>query len=290
MSIYNLVAIAIPFLTAQVFNLFNYTSLFVISSLALIPIFYLNKKFFKEIKEPKYRHVGTRKSLIEVFNNKDIRGIISSSFILNCFYAAVNIYLVLYLTENIGIPLILYLEIILPISMIPFILIPYNLGKYSDQIFGVKRAIIFGISLMSIILISIYIFNIQTKNIFVWIALIFIARLGATITETENYAYFYRKVSSRSTSLIALFQNMSNISYLLISLSGAILIKYFNIKLTFLFLLVGIMGLLNIFIIIKMKNNKNNIQIKKSNGNKSDIISNIKDIEDVKKEKIKIWA
>ena len=56
-----------------------------------------------------------------------------------------NVYLVLYLTEIVGIPIVLYLELILPISLIPFILVPYNLGKYSDEILEKKKAMLFGI-------------------------------------------------------------------------------------------------------------------------------------------------
>ena len=33
----------------------------------------------------------------------------------------------------------------------------------------------------------------KTTNIFIWMLLIFLARVGATTTETENYAYFYKK-------------------------------------------------------------------------------------------------
>ncbi len=301
LSIYNFGAISAPFLTAQVFNILGYTSLFIISALAILPIMYLNRSFFKHVKEPKYKRFGLRNSFKIVFKDKDIRGVIASSFFINCFFAAINIYLVLYLTENIGIPMVLYLELILPISMIPFIIVPYNLGRYSDQIFGEKKAMIFGILLMSIILISIYVFNIKTTNIFVWMTLIFIARLGASITETENYAYFYKKIDSRNAGLIALFQNMSNISFIFVTLLGAILIKTFNINLTIIFSVVGIIGIISIFIIKKIKDTqirKRKIEAEKEKINRElekEEKNKIKEAEEIIKKdfenkKIKIWA
>lgn len=253
LTIYNFGALSAPFLTSQIFNLFGYPSLFLISSLALLPILYLNKSFFKQIKEPRYNHIGLRKGLKLVFKDKSIRPIILSSFILNCFYAVLNIYLVLYLTEVLQIPLVLYLEIILPICLIPFIIVPYNLGKYSDELFGEKKAIIFGIFLLSISLFSIFLFNITTTNIFVWIFIIFLSRVGATTTETENYAYFYKKVTSRNAGLISLFQNMSNISYLTITLSGALLIHFFSISFQVIFLIMSLAGFASIIILYYSK-------------------------------------
>lgn len=301
LTIYNFGAISAPFLTAQVFNFLGYTSLFIISALSLLPLMYLNRSFFRHVKEPKYKRVGMRESFKIVFKDKGIRGVISSSFFINCFFAAVNVYLILYLTENIGIPMVLYLELILPVSMIPFIIVPYNLGKYSDEIFGEKKAMMFGIFIMSTVLISIFAFNITTTNIFVWMILIFIARLGATITETENYAYFYKRIDSRNASLIALFQNMSNISFIFVTILGAMLIKTFNVNLTIIFLIIGIIGIITMFIIKKIKDTevrKRKVDAEKERIDKElekDEEKKIKEVEkEIKKEienkKVRIWA
>lgn len=252
LTLYNFGAIVAPFVSAQFFNLIGYAGIFVLSGLTLLPLMYMTHKFFDHVIEPKYKHINLFKSFKVIQKNKNIRGVIASSFVLNSFYAVVNIYLILYLTQNLGIPILLYLGIITPISIIPFILIPYELGKYSDEIFGEKKAMLFGIFLLSLMLISIYVFDITTTNILVWMLILFIARLGATVTETENYAYFYKEVDGSSAGLIALFQNMNHVGFLFISVMGALLIKFFNIKLTFMFLLVGLLGFLSIFIIVKI--------------------------------------
>ena len=293
LTIYSFGAISAPFLMSQIFNLFGYSSLFLVSSFALIPLFYINRSFFKEVKEPKYKHFGLRKSLKVVFKDKDIRGVIISSFFLNSFFTVMNIYLVLYLTEIIGIPIVLYLELILPISLIPFIIVPYNLGKYSDEIFGEKKAMLFGIFLMSSILISIYIFNIKTTNIFLWMILIFLARVGATTTETENYAYFYKKIDSRNAGLIALFQNMTNISFIFVTLFGALLIGIFNINLPVILSLIGIIGLLTGLTIYHLSSDrKKSVKIKttETSNKKIEKINSNKFLEKEENKKIKIWA
>jgi MFS family permease len=99
----------------------------------------------------------------------------------------------------------------------------------------------------------IFVTIVTTNNIFIWITILFIGRIGATITETENYAYFYKKIDGRSAGLIALFQNMVNIAFIFVTIVGAVLINIFNINLPIIFLIVGILGLLSIFIIIKIR-------------------------------------
>ena len=253
LTLYNLQAIIAPFIAAQFFEIIGYTGIFILSATTLIPLMIITKKFFSHIKEPKYKHIDLIGSFKMVWKNRDIRGVIASSFALNSFYGAINIYLILYLTKVLQIPTLLYIGIITPISVIPFILIPYKLGKYSDEIFGEKKAMIAGMILMSLTIISIYLFKINTTNIMVWITILFIARLGATITETENYAYFYKKIDGRSAGLIALFQNMVNIGFLFTSIIGAIFVGLLEMDITYIFLITGLIGIISVFVIMKIQ-------------------------------------
>lgn len=273
LTLYNFGAISAPFISAQFYNLIGYTGIFVLSALTILPLIYLTNRFFNHVVEPKYKHINLFKSFKIIKNNRNVRGVITSSFILNSFYAVINIYLILYLTQDLGIPILLYLGIITPVSIIPFILIPYELGKYSDELFGEKKAMLFGIFLLSIILVSIYAFDIKTTNILIWMVILFLARLGATITETENYAYFYKEIDGSSAGLIALFQNMSHAGFLFISTTGALLIKLLDIKLTFMFLLVGLLGFLSIFVILKIRDTeikRRKIELKQKNNSEKE--------------------
>ncbi len=253
LTLYNLQAIIAPFVAAQFFQFIGYSGIFILSAVTILPLIYITKKFFNHVKEPVYKHINLLTSFKMVWKNKDIRGVVASSFAINVFYGAVNIYLILYLTKVLDIPTLLYIGVITPITVLPFILIPYKLGKYSDEIFGEKRAMIFGILLMSITIISIYVFQISTNNVFVWITILFIARLGATIAETENYAYFYKKVDEKSAGMIALFQNMVNIGFLFISLLGAIFIGLLGMDIPYIFLITGLVGIISVFIIMRIR-------------------------------------
>lgn len=282
LTLYNLQAIIAPFVAAQFFQFIGYTGIFILSAITILPLIYITRRFFNHVKEPVYKHINLLSSLSMVWKNKDIRGVVASSFAINVFYGAVNIYLILYLTKVLSIPTLLYIGVITPITVIPFILIPYKLGKYSDEIFGEKKAMIFGILLMSITIISIYIFQIETNNIFVWIAILFTARLGATIAETENYAYFYKKVDERSAGMIALFQNMVNIGFLFTSLLGAIFIGLLGMDIPYIFLITGLVGIISVFIIMRIRDTE--IKKRLAKEEEKQVYKTIKDEERAKEE------
>lgn len=280
LTIYNFQSIIAPFLVAHLLDKINYTGVFLISTVTLSILFYLNNKYLKEIKEPDYEYVNLFKSFTTLGKSKFMREILASSFALNTFFAVINIYLVLYLVDELGVSAAQFIGIITPISLIPFVILPYQLGKYSDRIFGNKKLMSVGISVFSLTLISIYLFNITSTNIILWILLLFIARLGATITETENYAHFYRRVDSKDAGLIALFQNMSNIGFLSVSLIGALLLRFFEVKLTVIFLAIGIIGILSLFMINLEKSEKEdaiNNDDDNDNNEKEENITNITD-------------
>ncbi|MEA4910533.1 hypothetical protein SDC9_07987 [bioreactor metagenome] len=304
LTIYNFLSITTPFLSASIFNYIGYTGSFILSGLALLPLTYIVATSFKQVKEPKYETKNLVDGIKTVAKNKNMSGVIASSFALNSFYAVVNIYLILYLTETLGMSTTIFVGIITPITLIPFIIIPYRLGKYSDSIFGEKKLMLFGISLLSIILVSIFVFNISTNNPIIWIILLFLARFGASVAETENYAYFYRKVDGKDTGMIALFQNMFNVGFLFVSVSGAVLLKIFNGNLTSIFFVVGIFGFLSLFLISKISNQemqKEKIEEKKKTVNKKIHYEEIKkenkaekewqeQVEEERKKKVEIWA
>lgn len=252
LTIYNFLSIATPFISASIFSYVGYSGSFVLSALALLPLIYIVVSSFRHIKEPVYEKKNLFEGLKSVAKNKNMRGVMASSFTLNSFYAVISIYLILYLTETLGVSATVFVGIITPITLIPFIIIPYRLGKYSDEIFGEKRLMISGIATLSLVLVSIYLFNITTSNPIVWTVLLFIARFGATVAETENYAYFYRKVDGRDAGMIALFQNMFNVGFLFVSLTGLFLLKVFNTGLTTIFFVIGVFGFLSLFFISKI--------------------------------------
>jgi MFS family permease len=252
LTIFNFGAVISPFLAANVFNAFDYFGIFILSALSLLPIIFFAREYLSHIKEPSFKHKSLFKALKKIKGNPDLKGVFISSFMLNAFYAVTNVYLVLYILNTVHISTALYLGVITPIFLLPFILIPFELGKISDEYFGEKRFMIFGILIFSLVLMSIYLFDVKTDNIFIWAIILFISRVGATMNETENYTYFYKKINAENADLIAIFHNMVNISLIAISILGFTLVDLFGLTIPTLLFVVGLLGLASIFKILQI--------------------------------------
>jgi len=144
------------------------------------------------------------------------------------------------------------LGILVPISILPYILTPYLLGRYADEYIGEKRPMIIGLAIMMIMLFSIALFKIDSPNIFLWLTVLIILRIGATVNETMNYAYFYKKISYSQAGLMVFFQNLANLGPLIITALGLVLIDTLHINLTYFFLLGGFLTFLTIFPVLKI--------------------------------------
>lgn len=281
LTIYNFLSIVAPFISANIFKYVGYSGSFIFAGLTLLPLNYIVATSFKQVIEPKYENKNLFGGIKIVAKDKNMRGVITSSFALNSFYAVISIYLILYLVENLNMSAPVFVGLITPITLIPFIIVPYQLGKYSDSIFGEKKLIIFGITILSLILIIIHLFKITTVNPIIWIILLFVARFGAAVAETENYAFFYRKIDGKDAGMIALFQNMFNVGFLFVSLLGAFIFKI-STNNTIIFFIVGAIGLLSLIPISKINNLE--MQKEKLDEIKKDVNKKIKK-EETEKEK-----
>ena len=90
------------------------------------------------MKEPAYHSVDMVEAFHRAWRNKDLKGALIASFMLECFYAVMVIYSPIYLA-SIGIPLVVYLSIILPFALLPFVILPYELGWLADVKIGEKE-------------------------------------------------------------------------------------------------------------------------------------------------------
>jgi len=252
MTIYYFGVLVSPFIAANILSSYGYTGLFILSGLMIIPIIFFTKEYLTHVKEPRYQHQNFWQTINKMKSNLDLQGVMISAFILNSFYAVINIYFVSYLLNEINISASNYLSVIVPISLLPFVLIPYWLGRISDEYLGEKKIIIFGILIFSLTLVAVYIFKIENISILGWAFILFIGRLGAAMCETGNYSYFYKKINVENTDLIAIFSTMINISSVFTALLGFIMIKIFNVSIPTIFFIIGLLGLISIFKILKI--------------------------------------
>ncbi|MDQ5957479.1 MAG: hypothetical protein QG614_454 [Patescibacteria group bacterium] len=243
-----------PLIAGQVMSVLGYQYVYILSALMLIPILIVMKHYYHHIEDPKYTNLDIRKTIKEIRANKNISLVLLSTFILNTFYAVMTIYAPLYLIANTNISIDQYVGVIMPFALIPFVLLPYQLGYLADKKYGEKEMMISGIVIIA--LTSLLFPFLNTNNIFFISLFLLISRVGATMLETMNYTYFYRKVSAEKVSLVVMFSNMSTMSYVAAPLLASIILQFSDGRTMYIFITFAILALLSLNTISRLKDTR----------------------------------
>lgn len=209
-----------PFIGAGLLSHGGYTELYVVSAMMLLPFIFFLKKYFEHMPDPVYKSLDMIQAGKRAFSNINLRGALVSILLLECFYAVMVIYSPIYL-QSIGIPLTTYLSVILPIALIPFVIMPYELGIIADNKLGEKELLILGLIIMAITTMSIVV--ISTTNTIVWAGILIISRIGASCVETMAFTYYFKKISNHDASLVALISNMRSMAVVIVGFMGIIM-------------------------------------------------------------------
>lgn len=207
--------------------------------------------FLRDFKDPEYRKISISKALKSFIQNKSIFKIYFSNLILQFFYAWMVIYTPIYLHEHIGFSWE-NIGIIFAIMLIPFVLLDFPLGKLSDKI-GEKKMLAAGFSIISLSVVAI---PLITEPIFwIWALILFITRIGAATIEVMNESYFFKIVNEKDADEISFFRNASSVSYVIAPLL-AIPILFLTPSFEYLFLILGAVLLIGLFIVLQLKDVK----------------------------------
>ena len=226
-----------PLIAASALSNIGFSGVYAVSALILIPMSILIRHYYKNVSEPKYKNVSFKRGIVETLRDKNIFGVMSSMFALECFYLTLVIYLPLFLLQNTTIGITTYLGVILPFVLIPFVLLPYQMGVLADKKTGEKEFLLLGLGIISITLASIPFIN--SNSLFVWGGVLFFSRVGAAILETMIFTYFFKKTKKSDAGLVALFGNMRTIATITVPVVGAVIL-YFTNKIDYVFIVIAI--------------------------------------------------
>lgn len=217
-----------------------------ISLVTLIFIFFL-----REFKDPEYKKFSILKTAVSFLKNKNILKIFFSSFILQFFYVWMVIYTPIYLHEYMGFGWE-KIGIIFSIMLIPFIILDFPLGKFSDKI-GEKKMLIAGFII--IILSVLAIPFIKEAILWIWALVLFGTRMGAATIEVMNESYFFKNITKANADEIIFFRNASLFSYIIAPLL-AILVLFSTPSFKYLFFVLGAIMLIGLLTVLRLKDVK----------------------------------
>lgn len=217
-----------------------------------IPLFYIFKKYYKNLADPIYRNADLSHTFQKLKHNKDIKGIVISALGVESFFTIISFFLPLYLITKLNIDPFLYFSVILPVAMLPYLILPFILEELSEH-YGEKEMLIFGY--MIIFVLCALIPFIESNNIIIWAVILILTRVGTSIIDTMNNIYFYKKIHYNDIGAINIFTNTKTIGSLLGTFVIALTLFIINdiSILFFIYLIFGVYILSNLF---KIKDTK----------------------------------
>jgi len=243
LSVINLAWVLAQLISGETLSKWNFSTLYFIA-FVIMALFLVFAYFgLKNMVDPKYDKVLGWKSFKNFFANKNLVRAYAINLLLQFFYVWMVIYTPIYLYAHLGFSW-REIGVIFTIMLLPFVLIQFPLGKYSDRI-GERGMLILGFFVASLATLSL--FFIKRHEVWIWALALFSTRIGAAIIEVMSDVYFFKHIKSENDEFIAIYRNTSPVSYVLAPLVAFLvlnLIPSFN----FIFLILGTLMLYGIYL------------------------------------------
>jgi len=228
----------------------SYSGLYAISFFFMIIVFFVVQLKLKKFEDPIYKKIPIKETIAKILQNKHVGKIYASNFLLQFFYVWMVIYTPIYLNQNMGFEWS-KIGIIFTIMLLPFVILQLPLGRLSDKI-GEKKLLKLGFLLIIIATISLAFIN--SKNILIWGIILFATRVGASIIEVMNESYFFKQITARNADIISFFHNASPTAYIIAPLIATPFLIFYPFKFIFIFL--GLIMTLGLYFSFTIKDTK----------------------------------
>jgi MFS family permease len=190
----------------------QFWKIYAVSALFLIPLLVLIMRYFKPLSVISIKKTSFLKTFASFRKNKDLNNVFKTQIILQFFYAWMVIYVPVYLYEHIGFPWS-KIGIIFTIMLLPFVLFELPLGKLADEKLGEKEIMTVGFIIIGLSVL--FIPFLTTASFFLWAALLFLTRTGASFVEITSESYFFKHVDGNDSDKISLFRLTRPLSFVL---------------------------------------------------------------------------
>ncbi len=229
----NIAFIIGPFLSSIILSNDDFKQVYIFILILLFPIIFMASELFSKFEDAPYDKVRIITAFSRIRKNIDVYSTVMSDFVLKFFYGWMIIYLPLYLYDYMKFSLS-EITLILSISLVPFVLIQGTAGKYADLKYGEKEMLTIGFIVMAIFtsLISF----LDSSNISVWIAVLFMTRVGASMVEIMTETHLFKRIDSGDLNIMSLFRISRPVAYIFGTVSGTLFLTIINFNMLFLVL------------------------------------------------------
>lgn len=242
-----------PFLVGKIVTFTtSYQIIYLLSAIFCILLLILAFDELRRIRTRKLHEINFIDSVEKFLPHRNLNRVFLINFLLHAFYAGMVIYMPMYLHETIGFSW-QSIGLIFTIMLLPFVLFEAPLGKIFDKIHLEREAIITGFCIIS--LSTMLIFFTQSSNFYIWAALLFMSRMGASFVEIGIEYAFFKRVSDHDAGFISIYRMAGPAAYIVAPLIASSLVRVLPIQ--YIFLVISIVVLMGIAFSYKLRTLKN---------------------------------
>lgn len=211
--------------------------IYLISGVLILPLLTILLKKFQHFADPSYAATTLWQSLSKVWRDVNVRFVLGAMLILQLFFAMMVVYTPIYLHQYVGLSFS-SIGIIFSIMLVPFVLLGRPLGEIADRYLGEKELLIAGFIITALFTGSLSF--VTSSAIWVWGALLFGTRIGATMIQVMSEGYFFKHVESYDTDAISVLRMIRPAAYVIGPALASIMLIYAPLE----FIFVGMAGIL----------------------------------------------
>ncbi|MEI7709628.1 MAG: MFS transporter [bacterium] len=248
LTVSNLAWVVAQIISGIILSSFAISAVYLIAFFVMVLFCLIAWTRLDKISDPKYDKGMAWHTFKKFFRNKNLTRAYAINFLLQFFYVWMVIYTPIYLHTYVNFNWS-ELSIIFTVMLLPFILIQFPSGEYSDKI-GERQMLMLGFAIASVSTTAI--FFIQGHNIWIWAIILFCTRVGAAIIEVMSDVYFFKHINTENDEFIAVYRNTAPMSYIIAPLL-AFFVFEFAPSFNFIFLILGAILLYGICLSSKIK-------------------------------------
>ena len=202
----------------------------------------------RKIPDPKYDEVKGLGYIKNFFRNKNLARSYVINSLLQFFFCLMVIYTPIYLSSHLHFT---WIEIskIFAVMLLPFLILPFPLGKYSDKI-GERKMLMIGFTVTALSVASI--FFIERHEVWIWAIVLFITRIGGATIETMSDAYFFKHVKSEEEQFVGVYRSSPSVAYIIGPLVASITL-FLVPSFEFIYLVLGAVMLYGVYLSSKIE-------------------------------------
>lgn len=251
MTFLNLAFLIGPFIASFILTDHDFWKVYLLGVIIQIPVIYIIIKHLKNFEDPVYTKPRLLKTFKKLKENSDLYSTFASGFLLRIFFSVMVVYTPLYLIDQIGFK-VSETTLIIAVSLLPFVLLEIPLGKISDKFLGEKEILTYGF-LITAVATSLITF-INSSNIIIWMLILFVTRIGATMIEISSEVHLFKRIDANNIDIIGLFRSVRPIAYIISPIIASILLLVIDFK--FLYLILGAIMLYGLRYSLSIKDTK----------------------------------